>query len=179
MALARAGAADAFDQLVARHQAAAYRAAFAALRNREEAEDAAQDGLVRAWANLDRFRGQASFRTWLLSIVWNAALSRRRSMVRWLRQRVAIHEAIELPAVAAGPYGELRQREVMAHVATAIDRLTPKLRDALLLAQSGEYDYDEISLMLNIPVGTLKWRVSEARKKVKNTLQVLGHVHGS
>ena len=179
MARARSGDADAFDQLVVRHQAAAFRAAFSALRNREEAEEAAQDGLVRAWANLGRFRADASFRTWLLTIVWNSALSRRRSVVRWLRRSAPIQEAIELPAGVTGPYGELQGREVAAHVAAAIDGLTPKLRDALLLAQSGEYGYDEIALMLKIPVGTLKWRVSEARRKVKHALQGSGYVHGS
>ena len=48
-----------------------------------------------------------------------------------------------------------------------IRALAPKLRDALLLAQSSEYGYEEIASMLGIPVGTLKWRVSEARKVVR------------
>ena len=55
-------------------------------------------------------------------------------------------------------------------------RLTPKLRDALLLAQSGEYQYDEIARMLDIPVGTVKWRISEARRKVRERLADLGYV---
>jgi RNA polymerase sigma-70 factor (ECF subfamily) len=54
--------------------------------------------------------------------------------------------------------------------------LSPKLRDALLLVQSGEYQYDEIARMLGIPAGTVKWRVSEARRKVRGRLAALGYV---
>lgn len=61
----------------------------------------------------------------------------------------------------------VRDRELRTQIAGAIEALTSKLRDALLLAQSGEYEYDEIAAMLKIPVGTLKWRVSEARRKVR------------
>jgi RNA polymerase sigma-70 factor (ECF subfamily) len=54
--------------------------------------------------------------------------------------------------------------------------LPRKLRDALLLAQSGEYDYATIATMLGIPIGTLKWRVSEARRRVRVRLTALGYV---
>ena len=52
--------------------------------------------------------------------------------------------------------------------------LPPKLRDPLLLAGSGDYSYDEIAAMLAIPVGTVKWRVSEARKQLRVKLTRLG-----
>ena len=58
--LARQGDPDAFDQLVARHQSAVFRAALAALRVREDAEEVAQDAFIRAWRALDRFRGDSS-----------------------------------------------------------------------------------------------------------------------
>jgi RNA polymerase sigma-70 factor, ECF subfamily len=174
VALARAGDPAAFDQLVTRHQAAAYRAALAALRNPQDAEEAAQDAFVRAWSNLHRFRGDAAFRTWLLTIVWNRALSRRRSLARWWSRSAPLDEAVTIaadaPAADSG-HGELRR-----HVAKAIDALSPKLRDALLLAQSGEHDYEAIGTMLKIPVGTVKWRISEARRKVRAQLATLGYV---
>ena len=179
VARARRGDAGAFDQLVCRHQAAAYRAALAALRHAQDAEDAAQDGLVRAWTSLGRFRGDSSFRTWLLTIVWNCALSRRRSIVRWLRRKAPLDDAHGLAGSSVAPDRSASDRELKRHVASAIDVLTPKLRDALLLAQSGEYDYGEIAVMLGIPVGTVKWRVSEARRQVKRRLEVLGHVRRS
>ena len=73
--LARQGDPDAFDQLVARHQSAVFRAAMAALRNREDAEEVAQDAFIRAWRSLGRFRGDSSFRTWVVRITWNRAIS--------------------------------------------------------------------------------------------------------
>jgi RNA polymerase sigma-70 factor (ECF subfamily) len=176
VARARRGDAGAFDELVARHQAAAYRAALAALRHAQDAEDAAQDALVRAWKNLGRFRGDSSFRTWLLTIAWNSALGRRRSVLDWFRRRAPLADAHLMAASEAGPDRSAIDRELKRHVASAIEALTPKLRDALLLAASGEYDYGEIARMLRVPVGTVKWRVSEARKQVKGRLQALGHV---
>ncbi len=174
VALARQGDADAFDQLVCRHQAAVYRAAFAALRLPHEAEEAAQDAFVRAWANLGRFRGESSFRTWLLSIAWKRALSRRRSVKTWFRRKAAVDES--LVQAEASAHDLATGSELAAHATLAIRRLSPKLRDALLLAASGDYGYEEIGVMLGIPVGTVKWRVSEARRKVKAHLSTLGYL---
>jgi RNA polymerase sigma-70 factor (ECF subfamily) len=176
--LAQAGDAGAFDQLIARHQAAVFRAALAALRVPEDAEEAAQDALVRAWQKLGSFRGDAAFRTWLLSITWNRALSRRRSMSRWFARRAPIESADHVCRDGASPHDALRQRELATHVAAAIERLSPKLRDALLLAQSGEYGYDEIAAMLKVPVGTLKSRVFDARRQVKQRLAAAGYGDG-
>ena len=174
--LARQGDPDAFDQLVARHQAAVFRAALAALRVREDAEEVAQDAFVRAWRALGRFRGDSSFRTWILRIVWNRAISRRRSLATWLRRATPIDDVGEPASVAVGQYGKVQSAELQVHATTAIRALGPKLRDALLLAQSGEYHYDEIARMLDVPVGTVKWRVSEARRKVREKLVALGYV---
>jgi RNA polymerase sigma-70 factor (ECF subfamily) len=65
--------------------------------------------------------------------------------------------------------------ELRRDIATAIRTLSPKLRDTLLLATSGDYTYEEIGTMLSAPVGTIKWRVAEARRLVTKRLQELGH----
>ena len=176
--LARAGDADAFDQLVVRHQAAVFRASFAALRVREEAEEAAQDAFVRAWKQLRTFRGNSTFRTWLLSIAWNRAISRRRSLTSWLARRAPLADAGLVAGSDRGPFEALCDRELAHQVAAAIEGLSPKLRDALLLAQAGEYGYDDVAAMLKIPVGTVKWRVSEARRQVRERLAARGYVYG-
>ena len=174
--LARQGDPDAFDQLVARHQSAVFRAALAALRVREDAEEVAQDAFIRAWHALGRFRGDSSFRTWVLRIAWNRAISRRRGLAGWLRRATPIDDVAEPAAVGDGQFAGMQNAELQAHVVSAIQALTPKLRDALLLVQSGEYQYDEIARMLGIPLGTVKWRVSEARRKVREKLAALGYV---
>jgi RNA polymerase sigma-70 factor (ECF subfamily) len=174
--LARQGDPDAFDQLVVRHQSAVFRAALAALRVREDAEEVAQDAFIRAWRALGRFRGDSSFRTWMLRIVWNRAISRRRGLASWLRRATPLADVVEPAAVAECQYLGVQHAELQAHAASAIQALTPKLRDALLLAQAGDYQYDEIARMLGVPVGTVKWRVSEARRKVREKLSALGYV---
>ncbi len=174
--LARQGDPDAFDQLVVRHQSAVFRAALAALRVREDAEEVAQDAFIRAWRALGRFRGDSSFRTWVLRIAWNRAISRRRGLAGWLRRATPIDDVAEPAAVGDGQYASVQNAELQVHVVSAIQALSPKLRDALLLAQSGEYQYDEIARMLGVPLGTVKWRVSEARRKVREKLAALGYV---
>ena len=174
--LARQGDPDAFDQLVARHQSAVFRAALAALRVREDAEEVAQDAFIRAWRALDRFRGDSSFRTWILRIAWNRAISRRRSLAGWLRRATPMEEVAEPAAVGDGQHAWMQNAELQLHVTRAIQTLSPKLRDSLLLAQSGDYQYEEIAGILGVPLGTVKWRISEARRKVRETLVTLGYV---
>jgi RNA polymerase sigma-70 factor (ECF subfamily) len=174
--LARQGDPDAFDQLVVRYQSTVFRAAMAALRIPQDAEEVAQDAFVRAWSNLGKFRGDSTFKTWLLTIAWNQAMSRRRRLTGWFQRSVAIADVAE-PASDNRPQdGAMHDTELHRHARAAIHSLTPKLRDALLLAQSGDYAYDEIGTMLKIPVGTVKWRVAEARRKVREQLARLGYV---
>ena len=188
VARARQGDQAAFGELIDRHRSAVYRAARAALRSHAEAEDAAQDACVLAWQRLGSFRGDASFRTWLLSITWHQALNRRRSMVRWWTRTTPLEDEEGQPTEAgrtlAGqdltasdrtPEQLAAGTELQRDVRAAIRALSPKLRDTLLLAQSGEYSYEEVGVMLGTLVGTVKWRVSEARRLVKKRLQEQGH----
>ena len=184
VARARQGDPAAFGVLVDRHRSAVYRAALAALGSHAEAEDAAQEAFLLAYRRLTGFRGDASFKTWLLTIAWHQAINRRRSMTRLLRQIVqpARDEEQEstleqLPARGVSPEDAAARGQLHRAIRAAIRSLTPKLRDALLLAQSGDYSYAEIGAMLDVPVGTIKWRVSEARKLVKARLQERGYDH--
>jgi RNA polymerase sigma-70 factor (ECF subfamily) len=180
VARARQGDPAAFGQLVDRHRTAVYRAALVALRSPAEAEDAAQDAFLLAYRRLDSFRGESSFKTWLLTITWHQAINRRRALTRVWRRLVATagesdepaHETVLASLVAAGPSPEAAaaQQQLVRAVGDAINRLSPKLRDALVLAQSGQYSYEEIASMVKAPIGTIKWRVAEARRLVKRQL---------
>jgi RNA polymerase sigma-70 factor (ECF subfamily) len=190
---ARQGESAAFGELVDRHRTAVYRAALAALGSPDEAEDAAQDAFLAAYRRLDSFRGASSFKTWLLTIAWHMAINRRRGLGRiWFRLvRSAGNrapgsagnraEAEAGAALACAPSSEPTPEEAAASaqlmriVQDAIRGLPPKLRDALLLAQSGEYDYGEIGAMLAAPIGTIKWRVSEARRQIRQRLRERGY----
>jgi len=170
---ARLGDAAAFGELVDRHRSAVFRAALAALSSRADAEDAAQDAFVTAWRRLAGFRGDASFKTWLLTIAWHEAINHRRRATRWWR-RVADEEH-DVESAARSPEQTAVDAELDGALRAEIRTLPPKLRDALLLAQSGEHRYEEIAAMLDIPLGTVKWRVSEARRVVKVRLQARGY----
>ena len=87
----RAGETAAFGELVERHRGAVYRAALAALGNEADAEDIAQEALVLAFRRIDQFRGDASVRTWMISIAWRLSMKRRRR-VWWKVTRTAVPE---------------------------------------------------------------------------------------
>ncbi len=182
---AQAGDDHAFGQLIERNRRAVYRAAYAALGSAQDADDVAQETFVAVYQKLQGFRGDASFRTWLLSIAWRKALDRRRSLSRWVRmtitpgpledegrglvEQLASGERSQEEAVAAG--------DLERTLKQLIGALPRKLRDAILLAGSGDYSYEQIGSMLNLPVGTLKWRVSEARRVLKRKLAAKGYAH--
>ena len=169
---ARRGDDAAFGTLVDRHRTAVFRAALAALGTREDAEEVAQEAFVAAFQHLQDFREDASFKTWLLSIAWRKALTRRRNVRTFLRRFVQPPEDTEWQVPDAGRTQEqaVLDDELHGHIRREIARLAPKFRDALLLASAGEHSYNDIAGMLGIPVGTLKWRVNEARRQLKGRL---------
>lgn len=184
VAAAKAGDRAAFDDLVSLYHRAVFRTAMAALQRREDADDATQDAFVLAWRKISGFRGDSSFRTWMLTIVWRQALDRRKSRARWWQRggssswnstwaqggNGAPTELDRLASLEADPERQAEARHRMRQVREAIDALTPKLRDTLLLAASGEHSYDEIATTLGVPLGTVKWRVAEARRVIQERI---------
>jgi RNA polymerase sigma-70 factor (ECF subfamily) len=178
---AQAGDAAAFGELVDLHRRSVFRAALAAVGSPAEAEDVAQDAFVTAFQKLGTFRGDASFKTWLLAITWRKAIDRRKSVGRWLQRLAAPHRIDdernamdELPGPNPTQEETLIAAEMQRELKGLIASLPRKLRDALLLAGSDMYSYNEIASMLGIPIGTVKWRVSEARRVLKVKLEAKG-----
>jgi RNA polymerase sigma-70 factor, ECF subfamily len=173
---ARRGEAAAFGELVMRHQAAVIRAARVVCRSHEEAEDVAQEAFVTAWTRLDGYRGEAQFRTWLLTIAWRRALSRRESVWRRLRRTVSTDDgAYREPAAAARAADErLADEALVRRLRKLVWQLPLRLRAPLLLTASGDWTYDEMATALGVPSGTLKWRVTEARRRLTSQLEAEG-----
>ena len=178
---AQAGDVEAFGELVQRHRRAVFRAALAAVRSPTEADDVAQDAFVTAFQKLAGFRGESSFKTWLLAITWRKAIDRRQSVTRWMQRLVSPGPAEEWdPMDRLVAHGQSQEEDAMTsdlqrRLKPLIAGLPKKLRDALLLAGSGDQSYEEISQLLKIPVGTLKWRVSEARRVLKLKMLAMGY----
>lgn len=184
--LAQAGDAEAFGELVERNRRAVFRAALAGVGSAAEADDVAQEAFVTAWRKLSGFRGESQFRTWLLSITWRKAIDRRTSLSKWLKltgyaSRDDAGEDMfdlveQLPSVDRPADAALESHELQRDIRKLIRTLPRKLRDALLLAGTGEHTYDEIGRMLDTPVGTVKWRVAEARRVLKRKLAAMGYL---
>ena len=167
----RLGDTAAFGELVERHRGAVYRAALAALGNDADAEDVAQEALVLSFKRIDQFRGDASVRTWMVSIAWRVALSRRRRL--WWRVNSTLAPETELHAlrdVTPSPEARMQSAQFIETVQQQIRLLPPKLRDALLLAAAGDLTQDEIAAALNIPAATFRGRVRDARLRLKARL---------
>ncbi len=200
---ARGGDPSAFEELVVRHHRAALRAALAALGSTEDADDVAQEAWIAAHARLRDFRQEASFRTWLLTIVWNKALDRRRRLGRALRRLVSLDQGWDeadgatlqtasvahtragsqaadgasamAPALAISPEQRVLHDDFQDRVRRLVRALPAKLRDPLLLMGSGEHRYEDVAALLGVPTGTVKWRVAEARRLLKTKLERLGY----
>ena len=177
MARAQAGMQEAWTELVHRHHGAVFRAAHAALVSRADADDAAQDAWIAAWKALGEFRGQAAFRTWLLTIAWRKALDRRRGMASWLRilrlDRSDDEDdgpPLQLASEDANVVDHVLDSEARARVKRLVKGLPRTHRDALLLVATRDVPYAEAAALLGVPIGTLKWRVSDARRILRERM---------
>ena len=166
---AQRGELAAFEQLVERHRAVVFRVA-ARVVGIEEAEDVSQDAFLRAFNRLDRFRGEGTFKSWLLQIAHNAALT---AVGR--RRPVLLDEAEELePAVAAmerSPVSVLESSERKRRLERKIRILRPEHRSVLVLRDIEELSYEEIGEITGMPLGSVKGRLHRAREELIDLLR--------
>jgi RNA polymerase sigma-70 factor (ECF subfamily) len=179
VALARTGDRAAFGRLLEGHLTAARRVALAAVGQHSDADEAVQEASVAAWKRLDALHEPAAFRGWFLRIVWRKAIDRRRSLRSWFDRfstsTTDEQRPIEFAATGATPDQILISRELQSAIAQVVRSLPRKLRDPFLLGASGDHRYEEIAAMLGIPLGTVKWRVAEARRMIRLKLDHLGY----
>ena len=164
LARAQAGDADAYAALVRAHQDIAFRTALLITQNAADAEEAAQDGFVKAWRALGRFRAGAPLRPWLLTIVANEARNRRRSAGR--RAALALRLAAREPGRLVGRGGGARAESRGALLA-AISRLGTEDRLVLGCRYLLELSEAETAAALGVPAGTVKSRTSRALGRLR------------
>jgi RNA polymerase sigma-70 factor (ECF subfamily) len=178
VALARTGDRMAFGRLLEDHLVAARRLALAAVGHAADADEAVQDASVAAWTRLDALHDSSAFRGWFMRIVWRKAIDRRRSVRAWFDRFGASasgDQPLEFATVEPSTDQQLISRELQLAIAQVVRALPRKLRDPFLLAASGDHRYEEIAMLLGTPVGTVKWRISEARRLIRIKLERLGH----
>ena len=170
------GNAFAQERLFAHHSDRLYRTAFSVLRNREDAEDAVQDGLCNAYTSLRSFQGRSSFSTWLTRIVINSALMIRRKRGAHLEaslEGILETKPLKLPGVIdtrPNPEKICAAIEVNALLERHSLRLTPRLRAALRVSASG-LSCQEAGQALGIAANAFKSRLARARQKLMDALQ--------
>lgn len=148
----------------------AYRVAQGVLRNAADAEEVAQDALLRAYRKFDRLRDPARFRGWLVRIAFRLALDRYRSAKRREQRESAWSAPERQPAPPTAEQlassGEFQER-----LERAMENLPEKLRLVLLLSAIQGYTLEEVSGMLGVPMGTVKSRLFFARKRLAEKLR--------
>jgi RNA polymerase sigma-70 factor (ECF subfamily) len=149
------------------HSALAFRVAYGVLRQREDAEDVAQEALARAFRRLGALRDPERFRSWLVRSCWRAALDHRRARERRERRERA---SIASPP-APNPEEMAAASQLRERLLSAIDGLPEKLRVVVILCGLKEHDSREVASLLALPEGTVRSRLHAARRRLMEVLE--------
>ncbi len=164
----------AWEALVRRYQARVYSVAVHYMRDREEARDAAQEIFVRIYQRLDSFRGDERFVPWMLSLARNCCIDRlRRLKVRTPSSSIPLDEGPELTEPGPAPAERVEAEDRKRLLYRALERLSDKNREMILLKEIQGLKLEEIAELLVLPLGTVKSRSNRARIELARTLRVL------
>lgn len=168
IAYAQQGDRQAFTELVYRYQNSIVSLTYRMCGDLHLAEDTAQEAFVRVWQNLDSYKPQYAFRSWLYRIATNAALDSLR------RERPTTElDTLSLADLGASPEQTAEENQRAAHVRRAIAQLSEPVRIVLILREYQELTYREIADVLDIPIGTVMSRLNTARIQLRRELLVL------
>jgi RNA polymerase sigma-70 factor (ECF subfamily) len=165
-----------FEARLADSSRLAFRVAFSVLRQREDAEDVAQEAFAKAYRSFNQLRDRTRFRAWLVRMTWRFALDRQRANRRRLARESsgAEHDRdFEAEGLRANPHSTadvVAARERTEHLWNAIEELPEKLRLVVVLAGIEGHDMHEVSALLDVPEGTVKSRLFLARKQLRERL---------
>jgi RNA polymerase sigma-70 factor (ECF subfamily) len=170
------GERDLFHELIRPYERVVYLTAVSVLRDATEAEDAAQEALIKAYRGLGSFRGDAKFSTWLTSITLNEARSRLRKSARVRMESLDDTEQEEdyTPFLVADwreiPSETLEREELAKHIERAIEGLPPSYREVFLLRDKEEMSIEEIAQALDVKANLVKVRLFRARMMLQKQL---------
>lgn len=169
---ALAGDRDAFAELVHQNQDRLFASMLQVTGSPDEAEEVAQDAFIRAFIKLDTFQRNSQFFTWIYRIAFNSALTRRRKK----RARVSLDQirednGLEVAGDVDAVDEPLLRNERVALVRNAIDTLTEEHQKILVLREMDDFAYEEIAEILDISIGTVRSRLSRARRQLKLAIE--------
>ena len=175
----RGGDLGAFDEIVSRHQNAIYTLCFYHLRDADDAADAAQTAFVRAWRGLKNFRGESALKTWIhriaLNVIHDVGAKRGKTPVpvsslitKNEDDETSFPEAVDTSPL---PEAQLQSQARRQKVREALGELSPQHRDVLVLFDVQGHSYEEVAAVLEVPMGTVKSRLSRARLALREQLE--------
>lgn len=176
------GEAAAFEQLVADRSGEIYGLLYRLTENREEARDLTQETFLRAFQNIEHFRGEADLRTWIYRIAINQARNRWRW---WRRRRRDVTVSLDfaqgqnnkpLVATLRADRSETPEQKALSHerervLRTALTSLRRVYREAVILRDIEGLSYEEVADALQISVGTVKSRLARGRRELRKKLE--------
>ena len=174
---AKSGDEQAFEALFKRYQQKILTVVRRYARIREDAEDIVQRSFQKAFVHLCTFQGHSSFGTWLTSIAINEALMFLRSIGP--TREVSIDDVnnaegravgIEVPDSSPGPEASYAQRERAQILSSAMDKLTPRMREALELREIAELSTEETAERIGVSIGAVKARLFHAKRRLRERL---------
>lgn len=173
----RQGDRDAFNILVQTYQRQVINLAYGMLSDTEDATDAAQEVFIKVYRNIDRFEGKSSLSTWIYRITSNVCKDFLRKRTRTI-QSVSIYESseddddrpMEIKDSSPTPQEHMEITETQREVRKALDELPEEYKSVIVMYDLEGLSYDEISNVLQCPVGTIKSRLNRARKALKKNL---------
>lgn len=169
---------SAFEELVLRYQKKIYNTVLRMLSNLDDASDITQEIFIKVYQNLEKFKGQSSFSTWLFSIAGNHCRDELRKRQKELKSSSfdsVVEERKETEKVSDNnsnhqPEECSIQNEQFQDIEITLNKLSIKYKEALVLRDIQGFSYNEISKILDISTGTVKSRLSRARRKFRDEL---------
>lgn len=177
IARARRGEESAFAELLRRFRAPVFNLCLRMLKNRDDAEDVAQDVFIKVFGMLERYDDRYAFRSWVFKIAANQCIDfirRNRVKLQSLDEPLKFKgEEIErqFPDEAPNPEETVETREIGQLLLEITDQLPPHYRSMIVLRHQEQLSYEEIAEVLDLPLGTVKARIHRARAMMKDKLQ--------
>jgi RNA polymerase sigma-70 factor (ECF subfamily) len=176
------GGHQAFEELLSRYETPVITFCYAFLRNREAAEDIAQETFMRVFRNAKRYLPVAKFTTWLYKIAANLCINELKKGK--LRSTLSLDEPAgsdpdgsriveRIAADTASPLSEMERAEAQALIGKAIEHLPPDQRTTLVMVEYHQMQYQDIAEILEVSVSAIKMRVKRARETLRETLKML------
>ncbi len=154
-----------FEEIITRYEKLIFSIAMRMFNNTEDAKDITQEVCIKIYKNMERVIGKGSFKSWICTITTNASIDEIRKRNR--KKTVPMEKTAEIVDADQAPLDKLLNKESGMLIETAINKLSPDEKQIIILRDVESLSYDEIKDNLHLTLGTVKSRISRARKKLQ------------